>query len=90
MESEPMLTPREKNPCLPEKFSPAEDRTHDTASSRTVSPTHYQHAILAPILLFNVMDVVFLFLFVCLFVFCVYDLYPYPYFNSHSAIRQVS
>ena len=30
MESEPMLTPREKSP-LPEKFSPEEDRTQDTA-----------------------------------------------------------
>ena len=43
MESEPMLTPREKSP-LPEKFS-QEDRTHDAASSRTASPTHYQQAI---------------------------------------------
>ena len=38
--SEPMLTPREKSP-LPDKFSPEEDRTHDAASSRTASPTHY-------------------------------------------------
>ena len=38
MESEPMLTPREKSP-LPEKFSSEEDRTQDTASSRTASPT---------------------------------------------------
>ena len=44
MESEPMLTPRGKSP-LQEKFSPEEDRTHDAASSRTVSPTHYQRAI---------------------------------------------
>ena len=41
MEPEPMLTPREKSP-LPEKFSPEEDQTHNAASSRTVSPTHYQ------------------------------------------------
>ena len=34
MESEPMLTPREKFPLL-DKFSPEEDRTHDAASSRT-------------------------------------------------------
>ena len=47
MESEPMLTPREKYP-LPEKFSSEEDWTHDAASSRTVSPTHYLQAILAP------------------------------------------
>ena len=47
MESEPMLTPREKVP-LPEKVSPEEDRTHDTASRRTASPTHYQWAIAAP------------------------------------------
>ena len=48
MESEAMLTPREKSP-LPEKFSPEEDQTHDTASSRTASPTHCQPAIPAPV-----------------------------------------
>ena len=48
MESEPMLTPREKSP-LPEKLSPEKDRTHDAASSRTVSPTYYQRAIPAPV-----------------------------------------
>ena len=32
MESEPMLTPKEKSP-LPEKFSSVVDGTHDTASS---------------------------------------------------------
>ena len=52
MESEPMLTPRGKNP-LPEKFSPEEDRTHDAASSRTAIPTHYQRAIPAPLLPFD-------------------------------------
>ena len=31
-----------------EQFSPEEDRTHDAASSRTASPTHYQRAIPAP------------------------------------------
>ena len=41
MESEPTLTPREKK-SAPEKFSSEEDRTHDVASSRTASPTHYQ------------------------------------------------
>ena len=46
MESEPMLTPREKSP-LSEKFSSEEDGTHDTASLRTASPTHYQRAVLA-------------------------------------------
>ena len=47
MESEPILTPREKS--LPvEKFSSEEDWTHDSASCMTVSPTHYQQAILAP------------------------------------------
>ena len=44
MESEPMLTSREKSP-LPEKFSIEEGQTHDAASSRAVSPTHYQQAI---------------------------------------------
>ena len=39
-----MLTPLEKSP-LPETFSSEEDRTHDAASSRTVSPTQYQRAI---------------------------------------------
>ena len=34
--------------CLPENISSEEDRTHNTASSRTVSPTHYQRAIPAP------------------------------------------
>ena len=43
----PMLTPREKSP-LPEIFSPEEDQTLKTASSRTASPTHYQRAIPAP------------------------------------------
>ena len=47
MESEPMLIPREKSP-LSEKFSSEEDRTHDTVSSRTVSPTHYQWTIPCP------------------------------------------
>ena len=47
MESEPMLSPREKSP-LPGKFSPEEDRTRDAARSRTASPTHYQRAIPAP------------------------------------------
>ena len=50
MEFEPMLTPRKKNPP-PEKFSPEEDQTHDAASNRTVSPTQYQQAILAPFLI---------------------------------------
>ena len=31
---------------LPENFSPEESRTHDAASSRTKSPTHYKWAIL--------------------------------------------
>ena len=48
MESEPMLTPREKSP-LPEKSSSEEDRTHDPASHRTASPTRYQLSIPAPI-----------------------------------------
>ena len=47
MESERMSTPRENSP-LPEKFSSEEDQTHDAASSRTASPTHYQWAIPAP------------------------------------------
>ena len=42
-----MLTPQEKSPLL-EKFYSEEDRTHDAASSRIVSPTHYQRAILVP------------------------------------------
>ena len=46
MESEPMLTPREKSPLL-EKISSEEDGTHDAAASRTTSATHYQRAILA-------------------------------------------
>ena len=40
-------TPREKSPLL-EKISSEEDQTHDVASSRTASPTHYQRAIAAP------------------------------------------
>ena len=31
-----------------EKISSGEDGTHDAASSRTASPTHYQRAIAAP------------------------------------------
>ena len=38
-----MITPREKAPLL-EEFSSEEDRTHDTALSRTGSPTHNQQA----------------------------------------------
>ena len=34
-----MLTPKEKS--LPETFSPEQDGTHDAASSRTASPTHF-------------------------------------------------
>ena len=48
MESEPMLTPREKSP-LQEILSPEEVRTHDAASSRTASPTHYQRVVLVPV-----------------------------------------
>ena len=44
-----MLTPREKS-HLPEKFSSVEDRTHGAVSSMTASPTHYQQAILAPVI----------------------------------------
>ena len=42
-----MLTPREKSPP-PKKFSSEEDGTHDAASSRTASPTHYHRALPAP------------------------------------------
>ena len=52
MESEPMLTPREKS-LLPKIFSSEEGRTHNAAWSRTVSPTHYQQAIPAPLLPFD-------------------------------------
>ena len=48
MESELMLTPREKSP-LPKKIFPEEYRIHNAASSRTASPTHYQWAIPAPV-----------------------------------------
>ena len=38
-----------KNPLYwGKKISPEEDRTHDAASSKTVSPSHYQRAIPAP------------------------------------------
>ena len=47
VDSEPMLTPRE-DPLYRKKFSLGEDGTHDAASSRTASPTHYQRAIPAP------------------------------------------
>ena len=40
-----MLTPREKFPLL--ENSSEQDRTYDTASSRTASQTHHQRAILA-------------------------------------------
>ena len=36
--------------CTRKKFSPEEDRTHDAASSRTVSPTHYQQGIPSPLM----------------------------------------
>ena len=52
MESEPMLTPREKSPLM-EHFSSEEDWTQDAASSRTVSPTHYQRANPFPLDWFN-------------------------------------
>ena len=44
MDSEPMLIPRE-NPFHRKKISPEEDGTHDPASSRTASSTHYPRAI---------------------------------------------
>ena len=44
-ESEPMLTPRKKSPLREKKKISEEDQTHDTASNRTASPTHYQRAI---------------------------------------------
>ena len=47
METEPTLTPKEKSP-LPEKFSSEEDQTHNAASSRTASPTHYQLSYSSP------------------------------------------
>ena len=37
-----------KKSTPPEKKISEEDRTHDAASSRTASPTHYQRAIPAP------------------------------------------
>ena len=48
VESEPMSTPREKSRLPGKKISSKEDRTCDAASSRPVSPTHYQRAIPAP------------------------------------------
>ena len=42
-----MLTPREKS-SLPEKFLSEEDQTHDAATHRTVSPTHYQLSYSGP------------------------------------------
>ena len=59
-----MLTPRERSP-LPEKklqFSPGEYRSHDTASSRTASPTHYQQAIpAAPVVNYLPMETISIF-----------------------------
>ena len=49
VESELMLTPRGKALLPEKKISSEEDRTHDAATSRTVSPTHYQRAIPVPI-----------------------------------------
>ena len=43
-----MLTPRENSPLPKKKSSLEEDRTHDAASSRTVSPTHYQLSYSGP------------------------------------------
>ena len=37
-----------KNPLYRKKFSSEEDRTHDAASSRTVSPAHHQRATPTP------------------------------------------
>ena len=42
-----------KIPSTRKKFSSEEDRIHDTASSRTASPTHYQWAFPAPTYSFN-------------------------------------
>ena len=44
MESEPALTPREKSPLSEAQ----KDRTHDAASSRTVSPAHNQLSYSGP------------------------------------------
>ena len=43
-----ILTPREKIPSTGKKLSTEEDRTHDAASSRTASPTHYQLSYSGP------------------------------------------
>ena len=40
-----MLTSREKIPSTGKKFSSEEDRTHDAASRRIASTTHYQRLI---------------------------------------------
>ena len=48
MESEPMLTLRAKS-LIPKQISHVEYRTHDAASRRTASSTHYQRDIPAPI-----------------------------------------
>ena len=44
---EPMLTPRVKSP-LPKKNSSSEDRTHNAALNKTMSPTHYQLSYSGP------------------------------------------
>ena len=47
MESEPMLTPREKS-LLPEKSSEEEERTHEAGSCRTANLTHFQLSYSGP------------------------------------------
>ena len=44
----PLYRTKKKKKKKKKKSSSEEDRTHDAASSRTVSPTHYQRTILAP------------------------------------------
>ena len=47
------------NTPLPEKFSSEEDQTHDAASSKTGSPTHYQRHFRLPYLSYFVFVFIF-------------------------------
>ena len=48
MEPDPMLTLKEKSILPGKKSFSEEDRTHDAASRRTASPTHYQPSYSGP------------------------------------------
>ena len=55
------VDPKGKIPSTGKKITPEEDRTHDAASSRTASPTHYQRAIIIIIIIIIIILIIIAF-----------------------------